>query len=220
MAIPIVVAGAGVVAVAALKEAVAVTVTLLLAGVAANEVYRAKKEIDAARAARDAARKKAAEDFATVGPSAITLSKAMELAQEEACSKRKVCPALKGHASPVNHYMSSESAAYQSRITGFPPHVEWIFDGKDFDGFFPEICQLVETKANYSFFFLDGPYTFRFPSFGGVDRALKQAQRQYSTILRNPPTSLAWYFQTEHFYLRMTDEFRRAGLAILTIHQP
>lgn len=219
MAIPIVVAGIGA-AVAALQEAAIATTTIILTGVAANEVYRAKKEIDAARAARDAARKKAAEDFATVGPFADALSKAMELAQEEDCSRRKECPALKGYAGPVNHHMSSRSAAYQSRITGFPPHVEWIFDGKDFDGFFPDICRLVETKANYSFSFLNDPYIFRFPSFSGVDRALKQALRQYSTILRNPPTSLAWYFQTEYFYLRMTDEFRRAGLAILTIHQP
>lgn len=207
-------------ALAALKDAVVLVASALGVSAALTEAGRRKKEADEAQAAEQAARKKAADDFAKVGPFADALKKAMERAQEEDCSRRKECPALKGHLAPVNHSMSRDAADYQARITGFPYNVEWKFDGKDFDGFFPLICQLVETKANYDQFFKKDPYVFTFPAFKGVIDATKQAKKQDETIKRHPPTTLAWYFKTPLFHARMTDEFKKSGFSILTILQP
>ena len=116
--------------------------------------------------------------------------------------------------------MSRDAADYQARITGFPYNVEWKFAGKDFDGFFPSICQLVETKAKYDQFFKKNPHTFIFPAYRGVVEALKQATQQEKIIKSYPPTTLAWYFKTPLFHARMTEEFKKAGLSILTIFQP
>jgi len=85
------------------------------------------------------------------------------------------------------------------------------------NGFFQLIFQLVETKAKYDQFFKKKPYVFIFPSFKGVSNALKQAKRQEDTIKRHLPTSLAWYFKSPLFHARMTEEFAKSGLSILTI---
>ena len=206
---------------AALNRAMTFVVSAIAAHAAVAEVERRKKTAKGARTADKEAWQKAADDFARTGPFAESLKKAMELAQEDDCSKRKECPALKeGHIAAVNHPMPPESAAYQARITGFPYHVEWILDEKDFDGIFPLICQLVETKANYDKKKKKDPHVFIFPTFKGVSRALVQAQKQDAIAKRYPPATLAWYFKTPLFHARMTAEFAEAGLSIFTIFQP
>lgn len=204
----------------ALLDAALVVGSALGVSVAVTEAQRRKKEVEAAKEAERAARQKAADDFARVGPFVEALKKAIEMAQEEDCSKRKECPALAGATGPVNHYMNPPAIAYQARITGFPPGVEWIFDSTDFDGFFPLLCQLVEAKANYDQFFINDSYTFKFFAFQGVKDALDQADRQYEVITKYPPTTLVWYFQTPLFHARMTEEFERAGYLIPTILKP
>ena len=221
MPLPVIAAAANAGSVlAALNKAVIFVVSAISASAAMTEVGRRKKTASEAKAADQAARQNAADDFAKVGPFADALKKAMERAQEDDCSKRKECPALQGHAAPVNHAMSRAAADYQARITGFPHNVEWKFDGKDFDGFFPSLCQLVETKANYDQFFKKNSYVFIFPTFKGVSNALEQAKRQEKTIKKHPPTSLAWYFKTPLFHVRMTEEFAKYALSILTIFKP
>lgn len=62
--------------------------------------------------------------------------------------------------------MSPNSREYQGRIPGFPYSVdeswsmEWVWE-RDFDGFRPEDCLLVEAKARYDQFLDkdDEPYT-------------------------------------------------------------
>lgn len=74
-------------------------------------------------------------------------------AQTKAKEKCKEWPPDKGSRVPVNHSMPPISAAYQARITGFPPGMEWSYLGIDFDGFRSSQCLLQEAKAQYDQFF-------------------------------------------------------------------
>lgn len=144
------------------------------------------------------------------------------------------CPPEKGNMGPVNHSMSDLSAEYQEYITKFPRGMEWIFGGRDFDGFLKARCLLQETKANYDFFFdgKTGKPKFFFlhgkgPNTEGPaknlsawDGILEQAQGQNQIVLDNPPTDLTWYFMQRAFYAYATKEFASKKFQILTQYKP
>lgn len=84
-------------------------------------------------------------------------AKTAPIAKTEATTKEREkcreCPPDKGLLTKVNHHMSQRSRDYQARITGFPPGMEWVFEGRDFDGFKSKECLLQEAKADYDQFF-------------------------------------------------------------------
>nr|WP_244132863.1 restriction endonuclease fold toxin 5 domain-containing protein [Burkholderia sp. BCC0397] len=128
----------------------------------------------------------------------------------ESCKK---CPPEAGSMQRRNWSMSDNSREYQGRITGFPYSVEerwsmeWIWQ-RDFDGFRPESCLLIEAKAKYDQFLnkLDVPYTKAF------DDMEEQAGEQAETVRDHPPARLKWYFQTER-----TWKYMRAPLMRLKV---
>lgn len=195
----------------ALLDAALVVGSALGVSVAVTEVQGRKKEVEAAKEAERAARQKAADDFARVGPFAEALKKAIEMAQEEDCSKRKECPALKGSPKWIDRSKNSQlSIIYQQYITKFPPNMEWLFEGILFDGFFPERCELPEAKARYDQFFLNGQPR----PFYNIENDFHQASNQYKIIQINQPTILKWYFMTPAYYTYMQNLFTIRKLPI------
>lgn len=198
-------------ALAALKDAAIFVVSAISVSAVVTEAGRSKKEADAAQADEQAARQKAADDFARVGPFADALEKAMERAQEEDCSKRKDCPPLKGRLKWIDRSANSKlSRDYQQYITKFPPNFEWYFEKIHFDGFFPARCELPEAKARYDQFFKNGQPR----PFYNIAKDHDEAKRQYNVTKSNPPTILKWYFMTPVYYSYMKNYFSQNGLNI------
>lgn len=195
----------------ALLDAALVVGSALGVSVAVTEAQRRKREVEAAKEAVRQAGQKAADDFARVGPFAEALKKAIEMAQDEDCSKRKQCPALKGSPKWIDRSKNSKlSIIYQQYITKFPPNMEWLFEGILFDGFFPERCELPEAKGRYDQFFRGGEPRF----FFNTEKIYAEAIRQYKVVERNPPTILIWYFMTPIFYSYMKKIFEIRSLPI------
>ncbi|KVN95237.1 hypothetical protein WJ71_32225 [Burkholderia ubonensis] len=128
----------------------------------------------------------------------------------ESCKK---CPPEAGSMQRRNWSMSDNSREYQGRITGFPYSVEeawsmeWVWQ-RDFDGFRPESCLLIEAKGKYDQFLKkdDVPYTKTF------DDMEEQAGAQAAVVDDHPPARLKWYFQTER-----TWNYMRTPLARLRV---
>ncbi|WP_341774003.1 Tox-REase-5 domain-containing protein [Burkholderia gladioli] len=103
-----------------------------------------------------------------------------------------------------NWSMSDNSREYQGRVTGLPYSIaerwsmEWVWE-RDFDGFRPEECLLLEAKAKYDQFLnkQDVPYT------GAFDDMEEQEFGQAAVVNANPPARLKWYFQTERTWSYM-----------------
>jgi hypothetical protein len=132
-------------------------------------------------------------------------------------TKCKRCPPDCGAMLPVNWHMPPNSIAYQARITGFPPGMEWKFEDTDFDGFQSPLCLLQEAKADYDKFFdKKGKFGYFFQE--GVFLAMtKQAKKQSGIVLRNPPTSMTYYFQTSMAYEYMKDRLLLMGFTVLLV---
>jgi hypothetical protein len=132
--------------------------------------------------------------------------------------KCKECPPDRGALVPVNHHMSDNSREYQARITGFPPGMEWLFEGKDFDGFKSAMCLLQEAKADYDQFFDEKgklKYIFQEELFLKMQ---KHAVAQSMIVRRNKPAALTWYFQTPMACNYMRPVLTRMGITVL--HTP
>ena len=199
---------------AALNRAMTYVVSAIAARAAVAEVGRRKKTAKGTRTADKEAWQKAADDFARTGSFAEILKKAMERAQEDDCSRRKECPALKGEARWINRSGNPKlSIVYQNYITKFPPNIEWFFEDIYFDGFFPDRCELPEAKARYDQFFKNGQPK----PFYDITNDYKIAKRQYDVTIRNPPTSLKWYFMTPVYYSYMKNYFLQNGLNIICV---
>jgi hypothetical protein len=166
----------------------------------------------AGEAAIDAARKRQDEaDKAKSAPIARTEATTKE---KEKC---KECPPDHGALVPVNHHMSENSRAYQARITGFPSGMEWLFEGKDFDGFKSNMCLLQEAKAEYDQFFnKEGgfQYIFQEKIFFKME---EQAQAQSLIIKRNRPAALTYYFQTPVACKYMRPLLLSFGISVLLV---
>lgn len=165
-------------------EAVAVRVLAALGGGAAAGVA-GEAAIKEARKRREAA------EQAKSAPIARTE------ATTQARTKCKECPPDHGSLVRVNYSMPPNSIAYQAKITGFPPGMEWEFAGKDFDGFQSSLCLLQEAKADYDQFF-DPEGEFRYIFQKGIFIKMEaQAMAQARIVRTNPPAALSYYFQTE-----------------------
>lgn len=166
----------------------------------------------AGEAAITAARKRQAEaDKAKSAPIARTDATTKE---KEKC---KECPPDHGALVPVNHHMSENSREYQARITGFPSGTEWLFEGKDFDGFKSNMCLLQEAKAEYDQFFTkDGVFRYPFQKDIFVKMA-KQAQAQALIVKLNKPAALTYYFQTPMAYMYMRPRLIAMGISVLQV---
>lgn len=150
-------------------------------------------------------RKKEAED-ARVTP----------LARAETRSDTKErcrCPPDKGMLMAVPHSMSPAARDYQARITGFLIGMEWVFEGKDFDGFQSRLCLLQEAKADHDQFFKEnGKLKYDFQEKIFENMAFKQAAAQSNIVKDNPPASLSWYFQTPLAYKHMRPQLTDLGI--------
>lgn len=148
-------------------------------------------------------------------------AKSGAIARTEATTKEKEkckeCPPDRGALMPVNHHMSQNSMEYQARITGFPPGMEWLFEGKDFDGFKSGICLLQEAKAEYDQFFnKEGEFLYPFQEKIFVDMG-KQALAQSIIVDRNKPAALTYYFQTAMACRYMKPKLLSLGISVLHI---
>ena len=143
-------------------------------------------------------------------------------AQTKAKEKCKECPPDKGSLVPVNHSMPPVSAAYQARITGFPPGSEWSYLGVDFDGFRSSQCLLQEAKAQYDQFFDEYhlPKEWWARSEKGEKGMIKQARNQYSRAVPRPPVRLCWYFMEPTSYFHFTSVFAVQFPGLETVHEP
>lgn len=131
--------------------------------------------------------------------------------------KCKECPPDRGALVPVNHHMSENSREYQARITGFSPGMEWLFAGKDFDGFKSSMCLLQEAKAEYDQFFTkEGEFQYPFQVDIFVKMA-KQAQAQAMIVKGNKPAALTYYFQTPMAYMYMRPRLLAMGISVLQV---
>ncbi|MGF6115869.1 hypothetical protein ABIE30_002942 [Janthinobacterium lividum] len=131
--------------------------------------------------------------------------------------KCKECPPDRGALMPVNHHMSQNSMEYQARITGFPPGFEWLFEGKDFDGFKSSMCLLQEAKAEYDQFF-NKEGRFQYPFQENIFIKMKnQAKAQAAIVKRNKPATLTYYFQTPMACEHMTPTLVGLGISILQV---
>ncbi|MGX9697299.1 Tox-REase-5 domain-containing protein [Janthinobacterium lividum] len=128
------------------------------------------------------------------------------------------CPPDKGTLMAVPHSMSPAARDYQARITGFLIGMEWVFEGKDFDGFQSRLCLLQEAKADYDQFFKsNGEFKYDFQEQIFENMALKQAAAQSNIVKNNPPASLSWYFQTPLAYKHMRPQLTELGIATFYI---
>lgn len=73
---------------------------------------------------------------------------------------------------------------------------EWHFNGCEFDGFWPDDCQVVEAKGNYEHFLDENDRPkYRFARFAVFEPWLKQMTNQRAAIeVAEPEGSLRWYF--------------------------
>jgi hypothetical protein len=158
-------------------------------------------------ALKEARKRKDEADRAKVAP----------VAKVEATTKERKkcdeCPPDKGILTKVSHHMSERSREYQARITGFAPGMEWVFEGRDFDGFKSKLCLLQEAKADYDQFFdKDGDLKYKFQKNLFTSMGM-QAAAQASIVDANPPSKLNWYFQT-----KFACDYMRPGLIALDIN--
>lgn len=131
--------------------------------------------------------------------------------------KCKECPPDRGALMPVNHHMSENSREYQAKITGFPPGMEWIFEGRDFDGFKSGVCMLQEAKADYDQFFTkEGKLKYLFQEKLFLSMR-SQAMAQSAIVRRNKPATLTWYFQTPIAFRYMRTGLVQAGISVLLV---
>jgi len=140
---------------------------------------------------------------------------------DEKCKK---CPPESGTRFRRRHGANWNAYQYQARITGFPYDTEeclwseeWKWQGTDFDGFQPSTCLLQEAKGNYDQF-LDGSIPKADKWFEGFRSMEDQIVEQGTTVRMNPPTRLAWYFQTPLTYKKMAPLLTRMGVQAL--YQP
>ena len=128
------------------------------------------------------------------------------------------CPPDKGTLMAVKHSMSPAARDYQARITGFLIGMEWVFEGRDFDGFQSRLCLLQEAKADYDQFFKsNGEFKYDFQEQIFENMALKQAVAQSNIVRDNPPASLSWYFQTPLAYKHMRPQLTELGITTFYI---
>jgi hypothetical protein len=140
----------------------------------------------------------------------------------ELVKKCSECPAAcTGVPLPIWQSMSEEARAYQARVTGFPYHVEFFYNGTYFDGF-QGPCVLVEAKHKYAQF-LDPQTNNRTwaPWFAGGVKMLSEAMRQSISAVPRPPISLKWCFFEVPVMTLMRTTFNASGLShIITVHVP
>jgi len=158
-------------------------------------------------------RKKEAEEAKDARVTPIARAETRSEAKE-----RCRCPPDKGMLMAVKHSMSPAARDYQARITGFLIGMEWVFEGKDFDGFQSRLCLLQEAKADYDQFFkASGGFKYGFQKDIFQNMVLKQATAQSNIVKDNPPASLSWYFQTPLAYKHMRPQLTELGIATFYI---
>lgn len=91
--------------------------------------------------------------------------------------------------------------------------MEWVFEGKDFDGFQSRLCLLQEAKADYDQFFKsNGEFKYDFQKNIFQNMVLKQATAQSNIVKDNPLASLKWYLQTPLAYEHMLPSLSALGI--------
>lgn len=95
--------------------------------------------------------------------------------------------------------------------------MEWLFEGKDFDGFKSNMCLLQEAKAEYDQFF-NKEAKFVYPFQAKIfEKMKKQAVTQSMIVRRNKPAALTYYFQTPVACEYMTPTLADLGISVLLV---
>lgn len=169
------------------------------------------------------------------------LSKELENKQEEASraksssiakadasvqSKEKceACPPMAGVPITKNFKEHRSWMDYQLRITGMPSGpgflTEWLYARREFDGFKPAECLLIETKAGYDQFFNDDE-EFDYPFQRGImNKMLGQVRDQNDVAVPRPPVQLRWYFMEPSSYAYMRPLILRISPTIQVVYEP
>ncbi|WP_058895390.1 Tox-REase-5 domain-containing protein [Herbaspirillum rubrisubalbicans] len=121
-------------------------------------------------------------------------------AEVDAASRDKCrdCPPLAGHEITKNFKVHEPWMDYQARVTGMRSGplflTEWKYEKREFDGFKPAECLLMEAKAAYDqFFSAPGQFEYDFKKRIIWD-ILIQVKAQHDVALPRPPVQLRWYF--------------------------
>ena len=87
---------------------------------------------------------------------------------------------------------------YQARIGGMPNGptfiVEWVFNGREFDGFVSSECLLKEAKGGYDRFFDEWGQPIGWWAYNVKDM-IDQMSGQSAAAMPRPPIRLEWFWQ-------------------------
>ncbi|WP_299540855.1 Tox-REase-5 domain-containing protein [uncultured Herbaspirillum sp.] len=138
--------------------------------------------------------------------------------------KCRACPPLAGHEITKNFREHKSWMDYQARITGMRSGplflTEWKYDKREFDGFKPVECLLMEAKAGYDQFF-SGPGEFEYDFKKRIIHDMVgQARLQNIAAQPRPPVKLHWYFMEPWTYAYLKPLFLRISPTIRVIFRP
>lgn len=147
----------------------------------------------AGEAAREAARRRQAEaDKAKTAPIARTD------AQTTTKEKCKECPPDRGTPKRRTFPTRHDWVNYQARIGGMPNGPtyidEWVFNGREFDGFVSAECLLKEAKGGYDQFFDEWGRPKKWWT-SNVVGMIEQIGSQSVVAMPRPPIRLEWFWQ-------------------------
>ncbi|QBP75869.1 hypothetical protein E2K99_13010 [Herbaspirillum huttiense] len=147
-------------------------------------------------------------------------------AEVDAAAREKCrdCPPLAGHEIEKHFRERKSWMDYQVRITGMRSGplflTEWKYDKREFDGFKPAECLLMEAKAGYDQFF-SGPGEFEYDFQKRIIHDMVgQARLQNIAAQPRPPVKLHWYFMEPWTYAYLKPMFFEISPTINVIFQP
>ncbi|MCP1572363.1 hypothetical protein J2S30_000742 [Herbaspirillum rubrisubalbicans] len=147
-------------------------------------------------------------------------------AEVDAASRDKCrdCPPLAGHEITKNFKVHEPWMDYQARVTGMRSGplflTEWKYEKREFDGFKPAECLLMEAKAAYDqFFSAPGEFEYDFKKRIILDM-VEQVRLQNKAAQPRPPVKLYWYFMEPWTYAYLKPMFLQVSPTIRVIFQP
>ena len=113
-------------------------------------------------------------------------------------TKCKDCPPDKGTTKMRTFPVRQDWVDYQARVGGMPNVptfiVEWVFNGREFDGFVSAECLLKEAKGGYDRFFDEWGRPKKWWAYN-VDEMIEQMGDQSLDAMPRPPIRLEWFWQ-------------------------
>ncbi|AYR24429.1 Tox-REase-5 domain-containing protein [Herbaspirillum rubrisubalbicans] len=147
-------------------------------------------------------------------------------AEVDAASRDKCrdCPPLAGELIVKQFQEHKSWMEYQARVTGMPSGplflTEWKYKKREFDGFKPAECLLMEAKAAYDQFFV-APNKFRYAFQREImSEMIEKVRKQHEVAMPRPPVQLRWYFQDPLCFQYMAPFIAQISPTIQMVHLP